>query len=431
MVRSMYSGVTGLKIHQTRMDVIGNNIANVNTYGFKSSRAVFSDIYYQTLTGASAGRAGAQGGVNPSAVGYGSSLSAIQLMMTQSAVTNTGFGMDAAISGDGFFRVQDSEGRMYYTKAGMFDIDSGGNLVDVNGNFVVGRQSSEEGYFKSGDDIIVAPVGFDFSQYLDAAGTAIDNDKAQSMYEDLCETISSLGLVKEGDDTTMTDLKAAIDGLFTIDANGKVTATSITMAGASTEVMGAIEGVVDISNTNKWLIDASGKDTPDGALGADNTVTYTDRLEAAMKIYNDAVDTVTQNDRVQIANYQGRNITGISIGSDGLITATESRKGLDGDQYECRVILGQMSLATFVNPKGLAQSGNSYYTETANSGKPQVTDPGKNGSGALKGSSLELSNVDLSQEFADMITTQRGFQANSRIITVSDTMLEELINLKR
>ena len=116
------------------------------------------------------------------------------------------------------------------------------------------------------------------------------------------------------------------------------------------------------------------------------------------------------------------NLTGISIGADGVIVGTSTA----GQE-----VLGRIDLATFANPKGLMQSGNSYYTSTANSGTAKTTIPGENGTGELKNSALELSNVDLSQEFSDMITTQRGFQANSRLITVSDSMLEELINLKR
>ena len=142
MNRAMFSGVAGLKTHQTKMDVIGNNIANVNTYGFKSQRAIFSDIFYQTLQGASAGTAN-RGGTNPSSVGYGSQLAAIQTQMSQSSMQSTGYGMDVAITGEGFFQVMDPDGNIFYTKAGIFDYDSNGYLVDVNGNFVLGTESSD------------------------------------------------------------------------------------------------------------------------------------------------------------------------------------------------------------------------------------------------------------------------------------------------
>ena len=142
MNRAMFSGVAGLKTHQSKMDVIGNNIANVNTYGYKSQRAVFSDIFYQRVKDASAGTAN-RGGQNPSSVGYGSTLAAIQTQMTQSSMQNTGFGLDVAITGEGFLQVMDPDGNIFYTKAGMLDYDSNGYLTDINGNFVLGAGSKD------------------------------------------------------------------------------------------------------------------------------------------------------------------------------------------------------------------------------------------------------------------------------------------------
>lgn len=142
MNRAMFSGVAGMKAHQTKMDVIGNNIANVNTYGYKSQRALFSDIYYQTLRSGSAGTA-TRGGISPSSVGYGSTLSGTQVQMTQSSMQNTGFGLDVAITGEGFLQVMDADGNIFYTKAGMLDYDSNGYLTDINGNFVLGAATAD------------------------------------------------------------------------------------------------------------------------------------------------------------------------------------------------------------------------------------------------------------------------------------------------
>ena len=143
MVRSMYSGVAGMKANQNRMDVIGNNIANSNTYGFKSGRATFRDVYYQQFRGASAGTQ-TRGGINPSSIGYGAQLSSIDLMMDSSSMTSTGFALDCAITGEGFFQVMDPDGNIYYTKAGMLDINPAtGALVDSNGNFVLGTSATD------------------------------------------------------------------------------------------------------------------------------------------------------------------------------------------------------------------------------------------------------------------------------------------------
>jgi len=137
MLRSMYSGVSGLKAHQTKMDVIGNNIANVNTYGFKSSRTTFSEVYYQTVRSAS-GATNNQGGMNANQIGYGVNVATIDVQHTRSGFQMTDNGMDVAIAGEGFFQVQDGDGNVFYTRAGMIRIDASGNLVDQNGNFVLG-----------------------------------------------------------------------------------------------------------------------------------------------------------------------------------------------------------------------------------------------------------------------------------------------------
>ena len=142
MNRALYSGVAGLKAHQTRMDVIGNNISNVNTYGYKAQRAIFSDVFYQTVSSATAGTA-SSGGTNPSSVGYGAQLAAIQTQMSQSSLQSTGYGMDVAITGEGFFQVMDPDGNIFYTKAGILNYDSNGYLTDVNGNFVLGSAKAD------------------------------------------------------------------------------------------------------------------------------------------------------------------------------------------------------------------------------------------------------------------------------------------------
>ena len=279
MNRAMFSGVAGLKAHQTKMDVIGNNIANVNTYGYKAQHAVFSDVFYQTLNGATAGT-DTTGGTNPSSVGYGSKLVAVRSDMSSSSLQSTGNSLDVAITGEGFFTVKNGNNYLY-TKAGELGFDTNGYLVDVNGNFVMGTTDAT------------------------GAGTAAD----------------SLSKIQLGTTDELSTLK------------------------------------------------------------------------------------------------------GISVGSDGSISVTTA----DGTNKT----VGYINIANFANPAGLQFAGSGYFEASANSGAANYCIPGTNGTGALQSSTLEMSNVDLASEFADMITTERGFQANSRIISVSDTMLEELINLKR
>lgn len=271
MIRSMYSGISGLKNFQTKLDVIGNNIANVNTYGFKKGRTVFKDLYSQTITGASAPGEN-RGGVNPRQVGLGSQLATIDTIHSGGSMQTTGNTLDLAIEGDGFFVVKDGE-KTLYTRAGNFYLDAG-----------AGDGATE--------------------------GTLVDGD-----------------------------------GRFVLDVEGE----QITVP-----------------------------------------------LEA----------------------------TSLSIGQDGAVKYVIEGEGLSGEQT--------IAVAKFSNPGGLTKIGGNIYQASANSGvASEELTPLEGGRGAIKSGSLEMSNVDLSEEFTEMIVAQRGFQANTRIITTSDEILQELVNLKR
>jgi flagellar hook protein FlgE len=273
MLRSLYSGVAGLKNHQIRMDVIGNNIANVNTVGFKSSRVVFEDIYSQTLKPASA--AATMGGTNPQQVGLGVTVASIDVMHTRTGAQYTGAPLDLSIEGDGFFVVSDGVSN-YYTRAGNFNTDSNNNLVNATGQKVQKLIVPAPPAPASPTTDVVIPAGY-------------------------------------------TDI--------TIDKNGAII---------------------------------------------------------------------------------------------GIETATKTKKVID-----------TICIADFNNQNSLDKVGENLYMQNANSGAPQYKNPGVAGASFLNPGALEMSNVDLAKEFTDMITTQRGFQACSRIITTSDQLLEELVNLKR
>lgn len=274
MLRSLYAGVSGLKNHQTKMDVVGNNIANVNTVGFKSSRVTFQDIYSQTLQPATA-PGGGSGGVNPQQVGLGMALGSIDVMMTRSAIEYTGAPLDLSIDGDGFFVVNDGQ-RDLFTRAGNFYMDSSNNLVTSGG------------------------------------------------------------------------LK--------------------------------VQGV---------------------------------NLNPDPNVPIDPQDIVI-----------GQNYYDVSISRNGDVV------GINRGTQEKQVI-ARICVAQFSNQSGLEKLGESLYGESMNSGPVNYGKPGEGGTAFLNPSSLEMSNVDLAKEFTDMIITQRGFQANSRVITTSDQVLEELVNLKR
>ena len=548
MNRAMFSGVAGMKSHQTKMDVIGNNIANVNTYGFKSQRAVFSDIYYQTLRSGSTGTAN-RGGVSPSTVGYGSTLAGTQTQMSQSSMQNTGFGLDVAITGEGFLQVMDADGNIFYTKAGMLDYDSNGYLTDINGNFVLGSATADGD--PGSQKIRLTNVGAVPAQAASVTQSingieytikASNSDKAGNVSitmtssealpagQDVVASISNTGAItltfnayskfddwnklNDAINKAITEANNGVQhkgGTFTISAsnpdvltNGGQGLTGAQLIGGNFGVdLGSVTGMddgvfgdagmvvekvsTDFAGTGngtfsatyadasgEWTIKLQiggttyegklGKDTlsssillkaPDGSYVQVSNPGY-DKFNAAYAAANpggqnpptgnptwangnNGANPVftpsTPSKDLGFGSYpfvlQGGTAGGavtldemnVAIGTDGSVVVSNSEIG--------DVTVGRITLANFANPSALAAAGNNYFTASANSGEPQLAEPGQNGTGALKTSALEMSNVDLSAEFADMITTQRGFQANSRIITVSDTMLEELINLKR
>jgi len=271
MLRSMFAGVSGLRSHQTMMDTVGNNISNINTHGYKSSRTTFQDALYQTIRGATGAEADDQGGINPTQVGLGARVASIDQNFSQGGLQTTNRATDIAIQGEGFFVVTDDPGGEdgnLFTRNGAFSFDAEGHLVTGNGQFV-----------------------------LDEGGDIIREE--------------------------------------------------------------------------------------------------------------------------EIGTYSN-----ISIGNDGVLTARDP----EGDEVEIATI----GIATFDNPNGLTRVGNSMFAQSVNSGDPEIGPPGgDNGAGVTEGGVLEMSNVDLAEEFTNLIMAQRGFQANSRTITTSDEMLQELVNLKR
>lgn len=325
MLRSMYSGISGLRNFQTKLDVIGNNISNVNTYGFKKGRVIFKDLISQTVAGASAG-SDARGGVNPKQVGLGSQISAIDTIHAGGSTQFTGNTLDLAISGDGFFQVADGTDvdptlgtgeytNILYTRAGNFYMDNNGYLVNSDGRFLVG---------------------------LAAAGWDGDPDTVDASYPN-AKSVAA--------DNTIT-------GNLDTDEDGVADAIPVTGA----------------------------------------TPSYSP---------------------IRIP----KNAQSMSVGQDGTVTFVDAAGTLKW--------AGQLVVAKFSNPGGLEKVGGNYFQGSANSGDPLLQVATKEGLGAVESGFLEMSNVDLAEEFTEMIVAQRGFQANTRIITTSDEILQELVNLKR
>lgn len=486
MLRSLYSGVAGLRTHQTKMDVIGNNIANANTTAFKSSRATFKDIYYQTMSPATAANE-IKGGVNAKQIGYGSSVSTIDVINTRGGWQSTDRTLDLYIDGDGYFVVQDAIGNTSFTRVGNFNFDATGSLVDGNGNYISGWIPSYQE--NAAASIINIPNISNYTNItIGSDGTitgvysADDQEHIPNTYEPMA-TLEDLGITnystfKDGIIYGTDAVGATIELYKNIKINddGTITADNA-QTGAAQELLG---NVADYTNTPEdysgWAI------TTDGSIAGLYRGHFTNTIEdfgslngptlanafagyTDVKFTNGSITGIDANGAVTtlytnviinenaeitgtnaITGAQGEAIPGIDIANyinnianyDNFTIDTEGN--ISGtyiaDQYPIHVpgeveTLGQIAVATFANPDGLTQISGVYFQESANSGDPIITYPGEASTGSIVSGGLEASNVDLSKEFTDMITTQRGFQASSRIITVSDSMLEELVNLKR
>ena len=483
MMRSLFSGISGLKVHQTKMDVIGNNISNVNTVGFRSSAVNFTDVYYQTTQSASGPNANTgAAGTNAMQIGLGANVAAISVDLSGSGSTQrTDRGMDVMINGDAFLIVS-SNGNTYFTKSGALDIDAAGTLycttngatvlgwrVDANGDIRKDTVSSlnlmtpENSYSEPNATTAVTLSGNVDSEDPLVAPGAEGYPIAVSFYDNLGNLCTAkLKLTQQtaenGDPVTnrytveMTDIMGA-DGesilkrktedeqgnptyesteqyisfngqelTYTVDTDGTVTITGQMPTLGFNGSSGAFTFVGEEGQTslNILLNDGGTADIPYPLNGVDidfsSLTMYASK--ATSKVKPNRGDANGDN-----AGNAAGNLNGFSIQTDGLIYAVYS----NGDSK----LLGQIAVAEFPNPSGLEAVGNSMFAATQNSGEfdgigIDISEVGKFSIGAL-----EMSNVDLATEFTNMITTQRGFQANSRVITTSDTMLEELVNLKR
>lgn len=515
-MKSLYSGVSGLKTHNQRMDVIGNNIANVNTTAYKTSTVTFKDVFYQNKTNASSGDA-LNGGTNANQVGYGVSLGTISQVMTQSGFTYSDRVTDCAIEGEGFFQVMDSAGNIMYTRAGVFTIDNYGNLTDPNGNIVLGVSGDPTGvaaqsqrinlYVPSvtnnaasaektvngyGLTISASTFGEDGNlsftildsdspfATLNGSSLTIEMDLSQEFtsaaeFEAAVNAAIEAGGVMLPDGVlplnfdfeslpANTDATQAKNTMTINNADGTTTSFTFT-ANVAGEYANAYE--INVKSTTASTVSARWSDNvlvisiPDTG-----TVTEADIQAAINAVASNPEHGIT----VTCGNINGATLAaslgdstarvGLKDGQDnffadiasslgtvkltnGRVAATQTTQDLESifiddtgviygvHSVHGTIALGRIDIVTFENPTGLNQVGTSYWTESLSSGEPEVKLAGEHGAGNIVSGALEMSNVDLSQEFSDMIITQRGFQANSRIITVSDTMLEELVNLKR
>jgi len=407
MLRSLFTAISGLTNHQTRMDVIGNNIANVNTYGYKSGRANFQDMMSQTLSGASPNQSG-RGGMNPKQIGLGVNIAAIDNIHTQGALQSTGVMTDLAIQGDGFFVLNDGS-RDLYTRDGTFRLDERGNFVASNGMRVQGWPAVG-GAIDTTLPIqgINIPVAAQMQARATADVTIIGNLDSRvpvgTTYSNNFQVYDSLG---DSHSVLITYTKTGAD-TWDWAASG----ADITSIWPGTNM-----GTINFDVNGQWL-SQTGTLQLDLANGAATPQMINPDLTAMTQLANpNTVNLVNQN--------------GFAPGT--LVSYNISNSGIINGVFDNGIIetLGQVAMARFNNNGGLMKEGDNLWAESANSGVPLVGTANTGARGSIQAGSLEMSNVNLAQEFSDMIITQRGFQANSRVITTSDEILQELINLKR
>ena len=391
MLRSLDSGISGLRAHQTMLDVTANNIANVNTTGYKASSTQFEDTLSQMLTSAG-GSNGEVGSTNPAQVGLGVKVAGIATDFTQGSTNSTGKPTDMMISGDGFFTVK-SGGQTLYTRAGSFTFDSDGQLATPDGALVQGWTATNG----------VIPAG--------NAPLSTITLPANSVAPAIATTTSTL--------TGNLPSDAAVGTTFTqtegvYDATGASRSLNLTFTktAAGWDVAGSdgtgATGSATMVFTNGAL--ASGGSISVGGVTVDMSATsgYAALQTASMSGQDGRASGTLQS---------------YSISSDGRLIGSYSNGSTE--------TIAQIALANFTNPGGLAKAGSSDYTPTIASGAATFGIAGTNGLGTLVGGSLEMSNVDLTQEFSDLIVAQRGFEANARIITASDQILQDLNQMQR
>jgi len=393
MLRSLFAGISGMKAHQTMMDVTGNNIANVNTFGFKSSATVFEDTLSQMLKAAGAPQGG-NGGTNPAQVGLGVRLAAINTNFSQGAAQNTGRNTDLMINGDGFFVVRDN-GDAKYTRSGAFTFDANGKMTSPDGGVVQGWTAVNgvvDTNAAPGD--VTLPIG-----------TLLQPKPTQNV---------TVGGNLPADTTSTTPV---ITSIITYDSQGSKQPLTVQF------------DKVSPTSWNVTVVDGAVTSGPtavnfaaNGSTPAPTSIT----LANGVKIDLSAVTSYAGSSTIAALSQDGAemgSLQSFTISSDGVLVGVFSN-GL-------KQPLAQIAMATFNSPPGLEKVGDSMYRSTVNSGEAQLGTAGNGGRGMVQAGALEMSNVDLAAEFTNLIIAQRGFQANSKVISTSDELLQDLVNLKR
>ena len=395
MMRSMFSGVSGLRSHQTMMDVVGNNVANVNTPGYKASQVTFQETLSQTVRGAAPG-SGVVGGTNPIQIGPGTQVATVDGIFTHGAVPTTGRNTDLMIQGEGYCIVQRGEER-FYTRAGSFGFDREGNLVNSNGLKVMGWMPDADGNVNTTGAL--SPISVPLGQVYEPKQT---------------EEMTIRGNLSPDADEIHTSVRV-YDQL----GNSHEIALRFTNNSGSWSVEARVGDDGPWQSVGDIEFDADGRVTSESLTIPDSVVGFEIGLDpSSLSQFGGTSNLEATSDGHAMGVLQD-----VSVGADGTVTAHFSN-GLTRT-------MAIIATATFANPGGLSRVGESTCAASPNSGAAVIGQPGSGDRGSLTPGALEMSNVDLAREFTNLIIAQRGFQANSRVITASDEMLADLVNIRR
>ncbi len=463
MMRSLYSGVSGLQNHQTRMDVIGNNISNVNTTGFKRGRVNFQDMISQQVGGASKPTE-ELGGVNPKDVGLGMTIATIEQVFTQGNLQTTGVSTDVAIQGNGFFVLKNGE-ESFYTRNGSFGIDRDGTLVNpANGMKVQGWMANEV----NGEMIVTTaatpsdltiPVGSkdpakatenvkfacnlnkNTPEILEGASASDVIKGTWSTEQDIYDSFGNKHILNVSFrrvvgnpnqweatvniDPTNSDFTQTRIGLDTTDGVQNTFLVNFDNYG---QLQSVTDSAGNVTQPSGEIVLQTSYTVPE-ANADENGNPYRQTLNINLGTIGSMKNTITQSASSSTTKAYSQDgytlgyLDNFKIDSTGTITGVYS----NGTNR----VIGQLAMASFTNDRGLEKAGDSTYVASNNSGQASIGESGLQGKGTLLAGALEMSNVDLSEQMTDMIVTQRGFQSNAKTIQTADTLLETVLSLKR
>ena len=405
ILTSMFTAVTGLSSYGNAMGVIGNNIANVGTAGFKSSRATFSDLISSSMAG----------GAGSDQIGLGVYLNDVQTNFSQGSMTTTGNTFDLAIDGNGFYLGRNPSGASFYTRAGQFKVDSVGQVVDASGALLQGYQADTVGN-------ITSTIG---GITLTSSAVPPQSTSTATILGNLNANATAPTAAFATTDTTSYNFSTGMTFYDSLGNSHQMQLYFRKTAANAWGVYSQIDGGAATAQTN-MTFNAS------GAVTAGGTQTITAALtNGATTPQSISVNLASLTQFGAASGVQSQTQNGYSSGTLDRISVDKEGKVMAQFTNGQTRALAQVVLSRFTNPDGLANVGDNHFLETVESGAALAGAPTVNGLGRVLSGTVEQSNVDLGKEFVDMIITQRAFQANSRAITTSDEMLQELVNLKR